>query len=403
MSCTAVAAGTTGTCTIGLDSVAESDVAQVGLSSSSGSIKLPATVTTRPGQASLGFQIDSVKAGGSDENVVVTAQLGTDAIQATVTNQSRLAMQVPGQQNAKFGNELRFSVSTADPAASISAAPLPAGATFDRTAGVFDWVPVAAQQGTYQVVFRAVNAAGETGSAAVTIDVASGEPAVTRVVNAASRSAQTACSPGAIASIEGKWLSLEPPAADPSGTSLQLGGASVVVDGTAVPILYSSATRVDFVCPAAPAGTPLQIVLQTAGQVAPTAVTVEQEMGPGIFSVDGTGAGQGLVLQNDNSSLAMIRNYRYAALPAQGGDELYVYATGITEASQLLVKIGGANAKVEAITPVSGKAGLFRIAVVTPENSGSVSAGAAVSIIGELPGGGTVISNQVNIGMEGAK
>jgi uncharacterized protein (TIGR03437 family) len=400
----AVTAGTAGTCAITLDNVGESDVVQIQLSSSSGSIKVPATVTTRAGQANLEFQFDSVKAIGSDENVVVKAQLGTDTVQATVKNQSRrhLAVQVPEHQTVKFGNQLRFSVSAEDPAASISAASLPTGATFDPADGVFDWTPLAAQQGAHQVVFRAINAAGEAGSAPVTIDVDKGEPVVTSVVNAASRSVATACSPGAIASLEGKWLSQEPPAADPSGVSLALGGTSVFAYGTAVPILYSSASRVDFLCPSEPPGTPLQIVLQTAGKMAPTVETTEQEIAPGIFSVDESGTGQGLVLHSDNSTLAMIRNYKYAALPVEAGDRLLVYATGITEASRLQVKIGDANATVEAITPVSGKPGLFRIVAVMPEGSGSVNAG-AVSVIGELLGGGTVSSNQVNIAIEGAK
>jgi hypothetical protein len=56
----------------------------------------------------------------------------------------------------------------------------------------------------------------------------------------------------------------------------------------------------------------------------------------------------------------------------------------------------------EAITPVSGKPGLFRIVAVTPEISGFVNAG-AVSVIGELPDGNTVSSNQVNIAVEGTK
>jgi hypothetical protein len=66
------------------------------------------------------------------------------------------------------------------------------------------------------------------------------------------------------------------------------------------------------------------------------------------------------------------------------------------------VKVGGANAAVEAITPVPGKAGIFRIAVVAPDGCGSGSV-CAVSVIGELAGGGAVNSNQVNIGIEGAR
>ena len=278
----------------------------------------------------------------------------------------------------------------------------PAGRYFRSRGRRVPWTPLASQEGAYQVVFQAVDVAGETGSAAVAIEVGDGEPVVTRVVNAASRSAETACSPGAIASLEGRWLSQESPAEDPSGASLRLGGASVLVNGTAAPILYSSERRVDFLCPPAPPGTPLQIILQSAGEIAPTVETIEQAMAPGIFSVDGSGAGQGLVAHDDDSTLAMIRNYRYASLPALAGDQLVVYATGVTEAAHLLVEIGDTRATVESITPVPGKPGLFLIAVATPQVSGSAIT-AAVRVTGELPGGSAVRSNPVSIALEEGK
>ena len=58
---------------------------------------------------------------------------------------------------------------------------------------------------------------------------------------------QLTCSPNAIATVTGKWLS----AADsglsaPSGASMELGGTQVKINGQAVPVLFSSATAGEF-------------------------------------------------------------------------------------------------------------------------------------------------------------
>ena len=205
-------------CTIKLNHVTETDAADVQLSSSSESIKVPAIVNTRPGQSSLEFQIDALAPAANDEEIVITASLGEDVVRETVKFHSgrRPALNAPGHQIVKFGDDLRFSVSAEDPAVSVSAESLPAGATFDNATGTFYWTPYAAETGTYRLGFRAIDAAGRSDVAVVKVDVDAGEPLVTRIVNAASRMAETACSSGAIASIEGRWLGQDPAISDRS-------------------------------------------------------------------------------------------------------------------------------------------------------------------------------------------
>ena len=52
------------------------------------------------------------------------------------------------------------------------------------------------------------------------------------------------------------------------------------------------------------------------GQEKVARVAVVDEVAPGLFSVDGSGAGQGLVLHAGTTEVAMVRNYRYAGRPA---------------------------------------------------------------------------------------
>jgi len=77
---------------------------------------VPAIVQTRAGQSTVDFQINAVSSG---EGVVVSAGVGSEAIQTTlsVTPDGSKPLHVPGLQFAKPGTELRFPVSAADPAA----------------------------------------------------------------------------------------------------------------------------------------------------------------------------------------------------------------------------------------------------------------------------------------------
>ena len=397
----ALAARSAGLCTLKLDNVNESDLAEVQLSSSSESVKLPATVTTMPGQSSLEFQIDALDPAADQDEVAVTAHFNGDAVRDTVEFRSahRRLMKVPGHQMVKFGDDLHFTVSAEYPAVSVSAGFLPAGATFDGTSGAFHWTPYTAQQGTHEIAFLAVDAAGHSDRAVVKVDVDAGEAVVTRIVNAASRMVDTACGPGTIASIEGRWLAQDAAMSDRSGNSVKLGGTSVLVNGTAVPVLYSSSRRLDFLCPSAPAGTALNVVVQTASQVTSPVEITERELALGIFSMDGSGTGQGMVLHDDESSVAMIRNYRYAAQPAHAGDRLVVYATGITETSKTQARVGDVTAVIESVTPVIQSPGLYGIVTRIP--TGAVAGNTvAIDITGRVSNGSMVSSNKVNIAIE---
>jgi uncharacterized protein (TIGR03437 family) len=346
------------------------------------------------------FQINAVSPG---EGVVVSASVGSEVVEAalSVTPDGSKPLRVPGRQFAQPGTELRFQVSAADPAATLTAGRLPVGAAFDSLSGEFRWNPAATQMGSHTMDFAAVDSQGARSTGTVAVEVESGEPVVRRIVNAASRSPEAACSAGALATIEGRWLSDGSTAADASGHSWELAGTRVWADGAAVPILSATATELSILCPDTVAGSEMQLVVQTGHGTAEPLQTVVRSATPGIFSLDGTGAGQGLVLLPGASAVAMIRNPKVAGQPAVSGDEVAVYATGIERLANVSVQIGEVQVTPASITAVANRPGLYRIAVTVP--AADWEAGDfPLSLSGDAPDGANWHSNVVKVAVEGA-
>ena len=205
------------------------------------------------------------------------------------------------------------------------------------------------------------------------------------------------------ASVQGSWLATPGSLlAEPSGAALELGGVTVKINGQAAPVLFSSASLVSFLCPALAPGTQLSLIVEPpAGATEPLTASM-QAVSPTILSLDGSGQGQGLLSFSDTGELAMERNYRVNGHPAQPGDEVLIWATGLggaASAETVLVKIGEVYAGVEAVQPVVGHAGLSAISVRVPLAS---IAGDAVPVQLELstPDSGRVTSNTVTAAFE---
>ena len=215
------------------------------------------------------------------------------------------------------------------------------------------------------IAFTATNSAHQSTSAEMTIEVDAGTPAL-------APSQTLACSSNAIATLQGKWLAASNLVlSDPSASSLDLAGVQVKINGQAVPVLYSSVTQVDFLCPALDAGTPLSVVVETpAGLTAPLSATMSQAS-PRILSLGRSGQNQGTLSFVDNTDLVMERDFSLLGHPAQAGDAVLIWATGLdaaggTSAAALLVKIGEASATAESVQSVAGHAGLYAIQVRVP-------------------------------------
>jgi uncharacterized protein (TIGR03437 family) len=214
--------------------------------------------------------------------------------------------------------------------------------------------------------------------------VDSGIPVITGIQNAASLT-QPACSPGSAASMTGRWLaSSVEPVSDRSGAVTNLAGTQVKVNGEYASVVYASATRVDFVCPGTDAGTALTVSAENGAGVTDPQSTTMYQTAPGLYSVDGTGAGQGLIMLSGTSLLAASRDYLALGQPAQPGNSITIRATGIGALNGALptVTIGDVNAQVQSVQAVSGVAGVYDITAEVPL---STQEGDAVPVVVILP------------------
>jgi uncharacterized protein (TIGR03437 family) len=401
LSCTPKAIDAGGHAVCELRVAANSSPGQIQLSSTSQQVSVPATVVARANQTRLTFQVYA-EAAARQQLVTVTAMAGSASVQDTiqVATAAQPIVTAPYNQAAKRGAPTRFTVSAADPMdlpLQLTASGLPVGATFDPTNGGFDWTPTSVQAGKYKMTFTATNPAGQSSSKQVTIDVTSGDPTLA--------TAERGCSPGAVASLAGSWLA-EPGSniSDPSGNAIELGGTKVKVNGQYVPVVSSSSTKVDFVCPSLLPETQLGATVENAFGVSRPLSMVMQSSSPWIFSLSASGQNQGVVSFTGMTELAMARNAQVLAHPAQPGDEIVLWGTGFGLSSEALpgmvtVKLGGVDAEVEGVLPVADHAGVYtvRVRVPVPTEFGD-EVPVEVQVIG--PDGKQFLSNRVMIAVE---
>jgi uncharacterized protein (TIGR03437 family) len=151
------------------------------------------------------------------------------------------------------------------------------------------------------------------------------QPVVTAVSNAASYDT-SGIAPGEILAIWGQGLGPNDGAnlaLDSNGLlTTSLAGTQVFVNGNPAPLVYASNGQVDAIVPyeIAPASTASVVVVYQGNASAPATATIAATR-PGIFTNDGSGLGQGAIL-NPDYSLNGPSN------PAPRGQYVMIYATG---------------------------------------------------------------------------
>jgi len=153
---------------------------------------------------------------------------------------------------------------------------------------------------------------------------APGQPSIDSVMDAAAYS-PVAVSPGEVVAIFGSNLGPTSPAGmqlDPSGNvATSLSNTEVLFDGTPAPMVWASATQVNAVVPFGVQAPATQVQVQYQNQVSGTFSMPVAPAAPGIFSADGTGNGQGAILNQDGTVNSGDR-------PAPAGSVVALFATG---------------------------------------------------------------------------
>ncbi len=234
------------------------------------------------------------------------------------------------------------------------------------------------------------------------------QPQLNAVVDSASF-LQGNVSPGEIVTIFGLGLGpsaltiFNPAAPSPQiPNSLPSSGAStlVTVNGTAAPILYTSANQVSVIVPYTASGATADFVLSFGGLASQSITLGLAATTPGVYTTDASGRGQGAILNYNATSLDYILNS--ATTPALRGQTVVIYVSGMgttnTASSNTLVPaspatvpaairsvtIGGQAATiVGAASPVGSVPGLLQLNVTVPN---AATPGIAVPVIVTLGG-----------------
>ena len=226
------------------------------------------------------------------------------------------------------------------------------------------------------------------------------------------------CSPGGLVSVSGaNFTSQAPQIAKPGQLPSRLAGVQVKVNGHAVPLLFASESRVNFLCPSLPAGSALDVtvqgengVIQTSAQSSMTAAE------PGIFRVDESN--QGVIQIASTNEIAMTQKEGIRGRPAKQGETLNIYVTGLgpmmadTPAAgsapiaaqnqpeyPARVVIGDTSIDPAFVRPVPESPGVFEISVRLPDNR-PTGASVPVQLEVTLPDKTTVASNVVTVAVE---
>jgi uncharacterized protein (TIGR03437 family) len=98
-------------------------------------------------------------------------------------------------------------------------------------------------------------------------------------------------------------------------------GTSVYFNGVAAPLLYTSAGQVSAVAPFGLSGDKADLVVTYQGQVSSSLQVSVAPSAPGLFTLDGSGAGQAVAINADGSINGANR-------PARAGEFITLYGTG---------------------------------------------------------------------------
>lgn len=203
------------------------------------------------------------------------------------------------------------------------------------------------------------------------------------IVSASSFAAQTPLAPGAMVSIFGSKLGNGTAQAPSLPLGTQLAGATLVVAGQSMPLLYASDGQVNALLPfGVPVNTRVQVIATNGSQVSlPEEISIAAAE-PGVFQVNAAVNNQGHIYVAHADGTASLAA---SGSPATAGDEVVIYCSGLGAVNVPVVDgaaspfspiafavntptltIGGVNARVDFAGLTPGFAGLYQINAAVP-------------------------------------
>ena len=198
----------------------------------------------------------------------------------------------------------------------------------------------------------------------------------------------------------------------------ELNGVRVRVNESDVPLYYVSASQVNVQCPVEVPGRKLSFTVLANGETSNTVDTTMQFASPEVFTLDGSGKGQGAILLANSAKVAMTRNGAVPSEPARPGDIVLIFAQGLgpvrhaVQAGEaagseplsesnvpIRVLIGDSDGDVMFSGLAPGFVGLYQVNVRVPI-AAPVGDAVPVSIRVTEPGGKVWSSNVVTLSIE---
>jgi len=234
---------------------------------------------------------------------------------------------------------------------------------------------------------------------------------IAAVTNAAS-SVSGPVAPGEVVVVYGSGLGpdqLTQYQLDPTSglVGTNLADTRVIFNGTAAPVLYTSATQVGAVTPYSIAGSNVQVFVEYQGQTSAPVTLQVAAVAPALFTQDSSGKGQAAASNQDGTTNG-------AAHPAQVGSYISLWLTGAGQmnpagvdgsigaaplpltAAQVAVTIGEISAVVEFAGQAPGAvAGVIQINAQIPSGT---QAGAAVPVVVQVGGVSTQAGVTIAVG-----
>lgn len=217
------------------------------------------------------------------------------------------------------------------------------------------------------------------------------------IVDGASFDASQPSAAGSIASLFGANLSAQTLHAETVPLPTSLGGVSVLVNGTAAPLFFVSPGQINFQFPWSVSGVSPVSVVVNDGNSSSSAIAVPlSSAGPGIFTINSSGTGQGAILLANTSTLAASTGSvpGVVAQPVNRGAYISIFCTGLGTvsnqppsgglgpASPLASTVGAVTATIGGISSAASFAGLapgfvalYQVNVQVPAASAVVLAG----------------------------
>ncbi len=335
--------GGSATATVSIDNPLDADI-DVMLSSDSGAIEIPSSVTIPAGEREAAFSVNGMSSGIA-RLMARTANPGYDTARTIVRVRDglgglRLALESGDSQSAGEGgvvplpvvfrlrdeDKLHYGGVPVVLIPSGDGVATPSRAMTDASGRIaIEWR--LASEGVFNILRAEIEQARDMRTTATAVATGLG-PSFSQagVVNAASfntagAAEQRVVSPGGLYSIFGTALTAaaEPAWAPTLPLPRQLAGTTVLINGTPAPLLFVSATQINWMAPFESPADQAEIFITSAAGAGEAVTLPVRATQPGIFFDSQTGFGAIL-----NST-----NQHAARMPPGPGETVQIFATGL--------------------------------------------------------------------------